>query len=161
MVPLDKDEIQPGDSLPLTVLFSTRTYHGRIVKRPRIYHDGQEASSYVEIVTTVEADLSTASPLIANRMSAVFPYAAPPEALQTSIPFTNITMDTVWLSPVQLPDARVDVNLPVFIAPAATDSVSISVVNKPASEAFYQTLTIDAEGGATARYSIAIKRSGP
>ena len=159
MAPLEKKVIAVGDSAALEIIFHTKTYSGRITKRPSIQTNVGPPDKHVQIVSYVTP----------NPDSVYYPLAISPPSIGMFAPagghidtatfeVTNISNSLLNISLIAAPDDLIEVTLPTILEPGETAEGSIKVKPDAITESFKKSITIEVDDEAATRFTIPIQR---
>jgi hypothetical protein len=156
--PLRDSVLAPGDSTVLTVIFSTRSYAGNIIKRPYLITNVSEE----RVSLTIEAEV-----MIDPEMSA--PLKITPFEIDVARPGNDEHRYAVFLIEnqgkqdytVTLVDKAVDffeAKLPQVIRAGETAEGMVLVHRDPVKKEFERSLTFEINDASRTRYSLPVHR---
>jgi len=150
--------ILPGDSLQLVCWYRSRDYNATGYRPITVYFNDGDLSIVFNLAGYLLEYFE--HPLETDSLRREFPFTGSSDELTSLVPFYNTTEDTAWITPVLLPDSRVDVSFPEFIPPQETSWVEIDVNGRPVGSSYYQATTFDVQTSYSSRYTIGIYRAG-
>lgn len=156
--PLKKSELIPGETTELEIIFSTKRYHGRVSKRPRIETNEGLSPKNVTIYANV-----------IDRPDATHPIAIKPNMLDMSVSggtegdrftfkMTNISKEVLSPILVDYPVDLMQVRLPETLEPGTGANGEIKLHSEALEMPFEKSITIQLDDREATRFTIPIKR---
>ena len=151
----------PGDSARLEVIFSTKTYKGRVAKVPRIYTNADTAANVfrmVRIMAEVEPRPDSSYPVVITPYKVDVSQFGAQKRDKASFTIKNVSQQNLDLTMIAEPDDVVEVKLPESVK--AGGSVSGEVIVKPsaADQEFERSFTFEVSDTAHTRFTVPVQR---
>ena len=156
--PLDTDRLAPGDSTRMEIIFSTKRYANRVMKRPRIETNEGPPHKNVTIVANVLPRPDSTYPVI------VKPYKLDlsqfGEKIRDRMTFSiqNVSEETVRLTLLDLPVEIAQVDLPEKIKPGESAQGTVTLTEAGIGEDFERSLTFQVNDEQNSRFTVPLKR---
>lgn len=159
-VPLSDSTIAPGDSVPLEILFSTRSFRGNVSKRPAFKTNAGPEKTYLRIDAEMVVDPATVMPVTVEPFRLDVSQFTKKPRRRARFQIINKT-DIEY--PIKLIDHAYhyfDVQLPDKIGPAETVEGVITVHKERIDQEFERSLTFEIQppDELPIRYTVAVKR---
>lgn len=156
--PLDKQLVPPGDSAKLEIIFSSKLYFDRVVKKPAIELEGFPDPRYVEI-----------SSFVISRPDSAFPLKLEPfkldisqygEAVRDRAKFsmTNVSNQELAVTIIAPPDEFGVLTMPSKIGPGETVEAELVLKPERLGEELAKSFTFQVNDEHSSRYTIPIRR---
>ena len=154
--PLTKDELGPGESTDLDVIFNSRGFNGKATKTVTINTDDS-----LNPVTTLQftVDAGGAVPtLIFEPADVTFDSVAVGKKVTKKLKITNNDIQPIALKLVEVPSDLVDAKLKKDrIGIGDVDELTVNLVNKSRTEGYFsKTLTLQVDGHVDYRVSLPV-----
>jgi hypothetical protein len=154
--PLTKDELGPGESTDLDVVFNSRGYTGKATKTVTINTDDS-----INPVTTLQftVDAGGAVPtLIFEPADVTFDSVAVGKKVTKRLKITNNDIQAISLKVVEIPSDLVDAKLKRDkIGIGDADELTVNLTNKNHTEGYFsKTLTLQVDGHVDYRVSLPV-----
>jgi len=157
--PLKKQELAPGDSTELEIIFDTRSYQGGVNKSPLIKTNEGPPDKNVRFHAEVIARPDSTYPII------IKPYKLDltqfGEKTRSEIKFTieNVSDKPLEMHLVAGPSDLFDVVLPKSIPGGKTGEGTLRLKESALTSAFEKCLTVQLNDDKSSRFTIPVKRS--
>jgi len=150
-----------GDSTKLEIIFSTRSYHSRTAKRPRISTNekGKEATHYVRINAHVVERPDSTYPVIVDPYKLDLSQFNEKVIDEKEFEIVNVSDEDLRLTLVSWPREYCEVKLPKSIGRGKTGKGEIRLKEKGLEEPFEKSLTFELSDESKTRFTVPIKRS--
>lgn len=158
--PLEDSTIAPGDSVPLEILFSTRSFRGHVSKRPSFTTNAGPEKTYLRIDAEMIVDPSTVTPITVEPFRVDVSQFTEKPRRRAKFQIINKT-DIEY--PIKLIDHAFhyfDVELPDKIGPAETVEGVITIHKERIEQEFERSLTFEIQppDELPIRYTVAVNR---
>jgi len=158
---LEKDEIAPGDSAELEVVFGTKSYRGMVTKRPKIYTNQKQnkATKVLKVSIIAVTDSVYTYPLIirfdGQNMS--------PSDTSThdfiEVTISNISDMRTYFRLIDLPVGMEVHDFPTSLDPDETVQAIICLAEDIQNTAFEKSISIELDDKPDKRFSVPIKHT--
>jgi hypothetical protein len=158
---LDKEIVPPGDSARLEVIFSTKSYKGRVAKVPRIYSNADTVTNafrMVRITAMVEPRPDSTFPVVVMPYKLDVSQFGSQKRDQASFTVKNVSEQNLDLSLVVVPDDVIRVELPNSVGPGQTVTGRVIVRPPALKEEFERSFTFEVSDSAHTRFTIPVQR---
>ena len=161
-VPLNDSVIAPGDSMPLTVIFSTGSYRSNTLKKPHIYTNAGEEPTYMKIHADIYGDPEQMSPLVLRPPAvelSVYNYKDMHETATFHI--VNKSGRDYNLKLVDVFNKPIEVELPKKVKAGETVEGMVKVRKELLNTNFLDSFTFEIDDDFRSRYTIPVRRILP
>jgi len=161
-VPLERDYIAPGDSLPLEIIFYSSRYTTRIYKAPAIYTNEDSVATivrWVKLWATVCSTIDTIQPIRPEPSKVSFLYAYGSTIDSANITLRNVTDEDISFEIVDRPDLPIVFEVPSTIKANNLVTGFIKIDSDTAIAAFKKSFTLEFSDSAKSRLTIPLKCS--
>lgn len=155
--PLSKKHLVPGDSARLEIIFSTKTYRGRVVKSPTIMTNEGGQPHRVRIHAQIQEQANQAYPL--SLSPAAMDLVDLPGADQGlfRIKLHNRSDQSLHFKIIDIPDELVTLTLPEELAAGAEGEALLEMTSVGQSKSFIKSLTFELDDENSTRVTIPLK----
>ncbi len=156
---MEKKELAVGDSTRLEVIFSTRRYNNRVIKRPRIETNEGPPNKHVQITSQVVRRPDSTYPVI------IKPYKLDisqfGEKVRDEIKFniTNVSDSNLNLTLIDMPEGLFELKLPKTIEAGKTAQGVLKLHQESIEMSFEKSITIELDDEQASRFTIPVKRT--
>jgi hypothetical protein len=156
--PLDKQVVQPGDSARLEIIFSSKLYFNRVVKKPVIELENTPDPRFVEISSYVIPRPDSAAPLRLDPFKLDISQYGEAVRDRAKFSLTNVSDQELAITIVAPPDEFGVLTMPGKIGPGET--VEAELVLKPGrlGEELEKSFTFQVNDEYSTRYTIPVRR---
>ncbi len=156
--PIGDSVIAPGDSTALEIFFSTRSYRGRVSKRPYLETDAGEEKYYVRIRAELVPEPDTLMPISLSPFNLdVSQFTISPRR-RAKFLIQNKSDRDYELTPIDWSREHFDIELPKKIRAGETAEGMIVVREEVIESEFEQSLTFEIDDDDHTRYTLPVKR---
>ncbi|PKK84230.1 MAG: hypothetical protein CVT49_04485 [candidate division Zixibacteria bacterium HGW-Zixibacteria-1] len=163
---MEKDQLLPGDSLDLEIIFSSKAYYGMVTKSPAIYTNEPDSLMpqkirRIVLTANVYRSLDTTYPI--NIMPHLFNITTPVNETDDTIPFQikNFSRNRVYINIVDYPRDFLKLRMPDRIGAGQTATGFISLTPLGLTSEFRKSITIELNGPGRTRFTIPVTRVLP
>jgi len=156
--PLQSDIIPPGDSIPLTLIYESRRYHGFANHHAVISVSGMEREDTVNILADINQFPDSTFPIV------IKPYKLDisrfDENIRDEIDFeiTNNSNKDVSITMIHFPDTLGKIKMPDKIKAGQTEEGRLKLDDDMLEMSFDLTMTIETDDPDRSRFTIPIRR---
>jgi hypothetical protein len=158
---LDKEIVPPGDSARLEVIFSTKSYKGRVAKVPRIYTNADTSANefrMVRIMAMVEPRPDSTFPVVVVPYKVDVSQFGSQKRDQTSFTVKNVSEQNLDLTLVVVPEDVIRVELPESVGPGQTVTGRVIVRPLALNEEFERSFTFEVSDSSHTRFTVPVQR---
>jgi len=156
--PLQKSTLAPGESTELEIIFSTRTYSGRITKRPRIETNEASQPRYVPIYANVVTRPDSTYPLQVRPYKLDLSQFGTTVRDQMKFTLANVSDTSLGVTLVYFPDDLIAVEIPETIGARSDVDAVVRLDEDALEQSFEKSITLRLGDRSGSRYTIPIKR---
>jgi len=156
--PLQKSTLAPGEDTELEIIFSTRTYSGRVTKRPRIETNEASQPRYVPIYANVVTRPDSTYPLQVKPYKLDLSQFGTTVRDQMKFTLANVSDTSLAVTLAYFPDDLMTVEIPESIGANASVGATVRLVEAAVEQSFEKSITIQLGDRSGSRYTIPIKR---
>ncbi len=156
--PLDKQDVPPGDSARLEIIFSTRLYFNNVSKSPVIECEGMEKPTPVTVASYVIPRSDSAHPLVLEPFKLDISQYGSEVRDRATFSITNVSDNELSLSTITDVGTYGVLTLPNRIGPKGT--VEATLVLKPdvLGTELTESFTFQVSDSAKTRYTVPVRR---
>ena len=158
---MDKEIVPPGDSARLEVIFSTKSYKGRVAKVPRIYTNADTAANafrMVRIMAMVEPRPDSTYPVVVTPYKVDVSQFGSQKRDRASFTVKNVSEQNLDISLVVVPDDVIQVELPKAVGAGQSVTGKVTVLPSALSEEFERSFTFEVSDSAHTRFTVPVQR---
>ncbi|HOP06135.1 MAG TPA: DUF1573 domain-containing protein [candidate division Zixibacteria bacterium] len=155
--PLDKKLISPGDSACLEIIFSTKSYKGRVVKSPTIMTNEGGQPHRVRIHAVIQEQPNQSYPLILSPSAMDLVDLPGADQGKYRINFSNQSDQPLHFKMIDIPADLVAIDLPKELAVGANTDVTLEMTSVGQTKAFLKSLTFELDDPDTTRVTLPLK----
>lgn len=156
--PLEKNELAPGDSTRLEVIFSTGNYRGHVAKSPRISTNEGATYKTVRILTNVLTRPDSTYPLVVTPHKLDISQFGQKERKEVTFTIENITPADLNLSVIDVPSDVFTVELPGKIGAGKKAEGKIRLAGNGDIGDFEKSVTFEVNDEQHSRFTIPVRR---
>lgn len=156
---MDKELLAVGDSTRLEIIFSTKTYKGRIVKKPRIQTNEGPPDKYVSITSQVVARPDSTYPIILQPYKLDMSQFTDKVIDEAKFTIRNVSDKELDLSTVAVPGSLMELDLPGSVKPGESVEAKIKLKEAGVDMSFNKSITISVSDADESRFTIPVKRT--
>lgn len=153
--PLASNEIAPGDSTSLEIIFSTKSFRNKITKRPKIYSNASNTAERISFTAFVVSDQESMLPITINPF-AVNQFHFDSDNKSATFLIANHSDQVISISIVDFPKNAFSVILPKKIQPHESVEGKILLHEDFKTVSFKKSLTLELDNPEKSRYTIPI-----
>ena len=158
---MDKEIVPPGDSARLEVIFSTKSYKGRVQKAPRIYTNADTAANkfrMVRILAEVETRPDSSYPVVVKPYKIDISQFGSQKRDKASFTISNVSNQNLDLSMISIPDDVIDVKLPKSVNAGESVTGEVTVKGSALDQEFERSFTFQVSDSTQTRFTIPVQR---
>jgi len=156
---LDKELLAVGDSTRLEIIFSTKTYKGRIIKKPRIQTNEGPPDKSVQIISQVVARPDSTYPLILQPYKLDMSQFTDKVIDEAKFTIRNVSDKELTLSTVAMPGSIMSFDLPKSVKPGESVEATVKLNKAGIDTSFTKSITISVNDADSSRFTIPVKRT--
>jgi hypothetical protein len=156
--PLDKFEIQPGDSARLEIIFSTGKFNGPVSRRPAVYAATSAEATVLTIHSTVLTNTDTTWPVILNPSIMDISQFGDTVRSVFKLEIENVSDQTLKPGLIAAPEEFVEVDLPESIEGKQSALATITVRKDKLGTAFKKSFTFELNNEQKSRFTVPLTR---
>ncbi|MCP4566644.1 MAG: hypothetical protein GY841_03575 [FCB group bacterium] len=155
---MERTEIAVGDSVKLEIYFSTSTYRGTIVKRPKICVDRDSLCRYIELRTNVVAKPDSTYPLVISPYRLMLMKTDSVDITYIEFHISNRSDTSIFIRPIDYPKDYFELLLPPETVPDSSISGHLTLNGLGLQNSFNKSLTFECDDAVQSRFTIPIVR---
>ncbi|UCC44079.1 MAG: DUF1573 domain-containing protein [Candidatus Zixiibacteriota bacterium] len=157
--PLERDELAPGDSTRLEIIFSTNRYRNRVSKSPRIETNEGPPHKSVRIAAQVVARPDETFPLVIKPYKLDLSQFGEKVRDKMKFSITNVSDVDLRIKLIDQPDDLFEIDLPAKIGAASEANGTLTLNPAAVESSFEKSFTIEIEDQNRTRFTVPVKRS--
>lgn len=157
-MPLPDSVIAPGDSLPLTIIFDTKTFRGNIVKRPYFMTDADDERRFLKIYAEALIHPEDAMPVVIQPTKVDVSQFGELPRRRASFNIVNKSDQDLKIRSVGVGYESFDLDLPGKVKAGETVTAKIVVHEDRMETEFEESITIELDDDLLSRYTISVRR---
>ncbi len=157
-IPLKDSVIAPGDSAALEIIFSTKSFSGRVVKQPSIFTNASDEKLRLTIKADVALNPDSLMPLRITPFEIDASQAGERERRYSVFLIENLTNRDYKLSLIDGDESLFKVTLPATIKAGETVEAMVVVNELAAAKDFEKSVTIEVGDDFHTRYTLPVRR---
>jgi len=156
--PLEKSTLAPGENTELEIIFSTRTYSGRVAKRPRVETNEASQPRYVPIYANVVTRPDSTYPLQVRPYKLDLSQFGTTVRDQMKFTLANVSDTGLGVALVYFPHDLMTVEMPETIGARSDVDAVVRLDEDGLEQSFEKSITLQLGNRSGSRYTIPIKR---
>lgn len=156
---MERTDLAVGDSARLEIIFSTKRYHDRVVKSPRIETNAGPPHKTVRIVSHVVSPTDSTHPLVIKPFILDLSQFGDEVRDELEFSLTNVSDRDLGVTLIDRPEGHFILELPSSVDANSSAKGTLRLTDDALDESFEKSVTIQLNDETGSRFTIPIKRS--
>ncbi len=148
-----------GDSTRLEIIFHTKRYSRRMIKRPRIQTNEGPPDKYVQIISEIVTRPDSTYPVIVKPYKLDLSQYSDKVVDEITFEIENVSDMDLSVTMIAQPSKLMNITMPEMIKAQSTAEAVIKLTKEGIAEGFEKSFTFELDDEKTSRFTVPVKRT--